>query len=193
MEAKGEEGMDKFLQTIGQTSPGIHTAAAVLVVVFSLLTCFLGYRLLKLWISIIGFAIGALAGYLIAGCFTETTWILVVAALGLGVILGAISFRIYLVGVFLYATLCGYIFMQQIIGDKDWWAIAVCVIAGIGIGLLAINFVRPVMRVSTSVSGGMSASVYGLALFSVTTEIVVYIVAAVLAIAGMIVQFRQGK
>jgi len=185
--------MDKFLQTIGQTSPGAHTVAAVLVIAFSLLTCFLGYRLLKLWISIVGVGIGGLIGYLIAGYFTDTTWILVVAALGLGVIIGFISFRLYLVGVFLYATLCGYIFMQQIIGDKDWWAIAVCVIAGIGIGLLAINFVRPVMRIGTSVSGGMTASVYGLALFSVTTQVVVYIVAAVLAIAGMIVQFRHGK
>ena len=81
------------------------TIFVVVAMIFSALSIFLGYKLTKLWSTIIGAAVGFIAGYIIGNTIWGNSGAAFIAGLVLAVILGAIAFFIYKAGVFL---LCGF-------------------------------------------------------------------------------------
>ena len=104
-----------------------------------------------------------------------------------------ISFRLYLIGVFFYAVLSAYPLIAGLIGKELWWEIALSVIAALLIGLLAVNFVRPVLIIVSAVGGGMQASQIIMGWIAMANPWGLYGVAAGLALLGMLVQFRSSK
>lgn len=185
--------MELLTKIFDQLSFHTFSVVGLIVLIVALVNCFLGYRLMKLWIAVIGFLVGALLGYTLAGLFTDTFWILLVSALAGGGILALIAFRLYLAGVFLYALITAYGFMAGLLGHEKWWTLMLCVIVALVVGILAVKFVRPVIIVTTAISGGFTAVNEVMGWLSVGDIRIVYGLALILAAVGILVQFRGKK
>lgn len=180
---------------------GIATALVVILIIFNLLQCFFGYKLLKLSVAIIGFIIGVSIGYaLMAGTAAAQNrgWLPVLVGIIIGIILGILSFRIYLAGVFvLTACVTGSAIFGVLavrgVNEVICWIAAVA--AGILIGILAVKFTRPLTIIVTAIFGAVNAVNYLNQISTVLSrhQITTYAAIGVLAILGIIVQFLTTK
>ena len=187
--------MNHVTEYLNQITASSFSIFGMIFLGLALLNCFLGYRLKKLWISMIGFLLGIAIGAGITALFSENKTVILAAGLVTLVasLASLISFRLYLIGVFFYAVLSAYPLIAGLIGKELWWEIALSVIAALLIGLLAVNFVRPVLIIVSAVGGGMQASQIIMGWIAMENPWGLYGVAAGLALLGMLVQFRSSK
>lgn len=76
-------------------------------ILFAVLQCFFGYKLLKLWIGLIGFLIGFALGFFLARALVNgEAYVPALVGIVVGLVFALLAFRIYLIGVFVY---CGAI------------------------------------------------------------------------------------
>lgn len=184
--------------------PNVGTATTVAIIVSILLAlfyCFFGYKLLRVHISFIMFLAGSFAGLVLGVVLKLDNKFILAAVLVLGVVLAVLGFLFYKVGVFLVVTLlvlsASYGFLWDVV--KENYIIVVCIVAAILCGILSVFFVRPVVIILSALSGGLIASNNLIDNFLVQVamlnrpEVTAYIVlgfAAIIAIAGIIFQFR---
>ena len=193
--------INKFVQNIKEGwrlfAGGKVGVATGFGLVFSTVTCFFGYRLLKLWIAVTGCVLGGCMGIGISSFFDlDSTWC-IIAGLVCAAILGFLAFRIYLFGVFL---LCGSLtFLFAYTALYGYWPhlsdvfIGVGIAGGLLVGFLAVKFVRPIVILATAMSGGLMTSSSIMTLANVNNHWIVMIVGSVLATAGILVQFYSTK
>lgn len=185
--------MNHVMEYLNQITASSFSIFGMIFLGLALLNCFLGYRLKKLWISMIGFLLGIAIGAGITALFSENKTVILAAGLVVGILVALLSFRLYLIGVFFYAVLSAYPLIAGLIGKELWWEIALSVIAALLIGLLAVNFVRPVLIIVSAVGGGMQVSQIIMGWIAMENPWGLYGVAAGLALLGMLVQFRSSK
>ncbi|MEQ3215689.1 hypothetical protein AAA088_06515 [Hominifimenecus microfluidus] len=185
--------MNHVTEYLNQITASSFSIFGMVFLGLALLNCFLGYRLKKLWIGMIGFLLGIAIGAGITSLFSENKTVILAAGLVVGILAALLSFRLYLIGVFFYAALSVYPLIAGLIGKELWWEIALSVIAAFLIGLLAVNFVRPVLIIASAVGGGMQVSQIIMGWIAMENPWGLYGVAAGLALLGMLVQFRSSK
>ncbi|MGI6020429.1 MAG: DUF4203 domain-containing protein [Lachnospiraceae bacterium] len=176
----------------------ITTVLTVISLILGLLQCFFGYRYLKAWITFFGFVIGISLGYVLtAGLDISDVvhWIIAIAA---GIFLGAASFFLYKVGIFIFIGLCaaalGLVLLEKVIASDILLFIIVLVLF-IVFGILGVKFQKPIIIVITSVSGATSC---GTALKQLIPAVAdrewyMFAIIAVLAIAGISLQLIMNK
>lgn len=127
---------------------------------FGILNCVLGYRILRFWMMLFGFAIGACAG-LFAGYIsgTENRILLLIAMAAGGFALGAIAFLIYRAGIFLIGAGIGMFLSIYILHPTTSFVFFLCMLIGVGLGVLALRYSRVVIIVGTGLFGGILAGV----------------------------------
>lgn len=167
-------------------------AAAVLAVfgaVFALLNCFLGYRLVKLWSALCGFAVGWVAAFAAAMHFLGNAGVCAAIGIAAGLLLGGIAFFLYKAGVF---ALCVFLVFFLCLGliPIQWLAVAAGLVLGIAVGALAMRFMREVLIFTTGVSGGMNAAGALLPVFGLENAAVSLVAGLVLAVLGIVVQWK---
>ena len=160
--------------------------SVVIAVVMGMLICFFGYKLLRVWCAIIGFAAGAAIAGLIAYAMNADVMLVALIA---GVITAVLSFLFYESGVFVIgfgATLnvLGHLINIYEINTK-WWIIILAIAAAIIVGSLAVKLVRPVVIISTSVVTNI------LGIFDLTNWIVILSATGIIAALGIVYQFTH--
>ena len=172
----------------------------VFTVAIALLQCFFGYRLLKIWVAIIGFLLGFALGFGISVTLMKgEAYIPAVIGIVAGILLALVSFKLYLVGVFLF---CGFIAFGAVrtipVPDEAVWKtvlIVLAVVAFVVAGILAVKFSRPCIIAITAVSGAFHA-VHGLQTFVpvlASNPALGMVTAIVIAALGIAVQFITTK
>jgi len=165
-----------------------------------LLICFFGLKLVKVLITLNGLVAGFGVGILVSNAVGTDKIISAIIVFACAVILAALSFFLYRLGIFfmvfvgsvgVLATVTGSVgigtaFTFSTIGIIV--ELAVCAV----IGILAAIFVGPVIIVMTAISGGLTAglSITGLVKIGGPGWIG-YIIGAVLAAFGIAVQFAM--
>ena len=98
----------QFLKLIVPDLTQIQAAASIYVsIAGALLTCFFGFRLRRLWYSLLVFALGALLGFAVSRLFLpEKLWICLLIGLAVGLLAAGFTFRIYKAVVFVLAFCC---------------------------------------------------------------------------------------
>ncbi len=182
----GIEGLRELPQKYGMVF-------LVLSILLSLLNCFFGYKLLRLWTTLLGFLIGGVGAYLVASAFGfEMTWAVLIGFVGATVV-GALSFSIYRFGVFLFTFIMGLGMGLQLFQQNETAAWISGVLLGIGFAILSVSYIRQIVIVSSSLSGGVNAGADLGTLFHVGGLWTVYLIEAVLVILGILVQLRMTK
>ena len=188
--------MGDIIHSIQGMTEGIGQIMLAFTLLFAVLQCFFGYKLLRAWIALIGFLIGFVLGFVITRSLIDgEAYLPAVIGIAAGFILAFVAFRIYLIGVFLY---CGAIAAGAVnslaFPSGDGWrvlSIVLCVLAFILVGLLAIKFARPCIIAVTAATGAVNAADALRQMFEelARNRMLVWGIIIALAAAGMLVQF----
>ncbi len=181
----------------------------IFLVGIGLATAFFGYRLLKIILGIVGFALGAMGGHNLLVYFgVHGSTALLVGAILAGLIGAFLVFPLFMLGVFALGSATGILLVHVIGYGWSPIAIVVGIVAG---GFLAVAFQRPLIIIATAVDGA-ALTVMGVASFfrpihwhpqgvwppphastlGIHTPIA-WIAIAVLAAIALIHQFRDGR
>lgn len=120
--------------------------------IISAITALFGYRLNKILIAIIGVIAGFnLSSQILPMYITDSNMIYIMSIV-LAIITGLISFKIYLVGIFLLCFFTAYNFFGTVeIGQTQTYIIGA--IIGLLAGFLGMSFQRPIITFATSLFG----------------------------------------
>lgn len=163
-------------------------------IVFGALNCFMGYKLLRVWTALGGFALGAVGGFLAALYFSLEGWGMGLLVLAAGIVAGAVAYQIYLVGAFILGWILtvSITFSQvrpmEIPDRQKLMILAGSAVLGVIVGALIVGFARPVIIVMTGI-GGASAVASSLGELFVWESLPVLGITVVLAAAGIAAQF----
>lgn len=165
-----------------------------IVLVFGAVNCILGYRLLRFWMMIFGFLMGAGAGMFgvyEAGISSKAAY--GAAMLIAGVILAVISFAIFKAGIFIIGAGIGLTLTIYVIHPTTSFTFFLCLLTGVGLGLLALRYEREVIIVGTSILGGILSGVATAKLTNMD-EIPFGIIFSIgFALVGMLIQFAINR
>lgn len=162
--------------------------------VFGAVNCVLGYRLLRFWMMLFGFLIGAGLGFGAAYSMNITEkYMYAVFAVGAGVILAVIAFLSYKIGVFILGMGIGMGLGIYLIHPTTSLTFFFCLMAGVGLGVLAMKKARVILIAGTSLLGGITA---GLSLAKLMNlEDIPYGIgfSAGFVLLGMLIQFATNR
>lgn len=148
--------------------------------------CFAGFKMMKALLSIWSFFVGALLG-VVAGACVESVALGLICVLIFGTGLVVLSYRFIVAGVF-----CLIAFLMSIALYIVFDNIFIAILLGIGVGVIAIYFVKPVVIVSTAFSGAgvILASAYMMMALDISdSPVAAGILWVPIAIAGIGVQY----
>ena len=165
------------------------------VLLFALLNAVLGYRLLRFWVMLFGFAAGAAAGYFLSErWFPEARNLLRLASmLILGIALALVAFLVYRAGIFLVAAVTTAVVSVYLIRPNTSAMFFLCILLGVVIGSLAIRFERAVIIVVTSLLGGSLGGFCLAKMLSLQEIPYGVMIGAAICIVGMMIQFAINK
>ncbi len=202
--------MDFIYDWLSQFQPQGHTQVTfnifvAVAMIFALLNTFLGFKLTKLWATLIGVLIGFAGGFALGEYIWHNSGVALICALVLAVAIGAVAFLIYKAGVFL---MCGaaafglaYLLLDAYV-DNQIINISVAAIVGILVGIISILLMRPFIIITTALGGGFSFanSLFTLLPPSMSEQqmvlglsLPILIVGAAVAVIGIVVQFITTK
>lgn len=194
--------LNQFTQltdSIASYMSGNEMTISIAVLVLAVITCFLGIKVFRIWMALIGFLAGFVVGFYIP---VEALQLDAVIGLAAGVILGAVlcivCAKIYIVSVMFASWLFMTMALLVIVQPEAWMWILVC--AGIGLipALVALRFAEPMVIIATGLWGGMTALQSAAEILAFSERIIILVVGLVAACFGVMVQFvlegrRQGK
>ena len=135
-------------------------AIFAVILVFGILNCILGYRLLRFWMMVGGFLVGGgLALIVVHTMGTQEKSTMMIAALATGVVFAVIAFLIYKAGVFILSAGIGWALSIYFLHPTSSAAFFACILIGVALGSLAVKYCREVLIVATSLIGGVMAGV----------------------------------
>ena len=172
-----------------------------------MLYVFFGYKLLRVYISLLGFLIGVALGIVICAVFdlSNTTAVIVIICV-CAVALAALGFWLYKAGLFVMILLSLFPIILSIVSEfttiQPVFMWIGSILFALVLAILAMFFVRPVVIIGTAVSGGLSIA--NLIINSLLPEIAqvntvdgarifMLIIGAVIAVLGIYFQFVTTK
>ncbi len=175
--------------------------------VIALLYVFFGYKLLRVYISLLGFLIGFALGIVICAVFdlSNTTAVIVIICV-CAVALAALGFWLYKAGLFVMILVSLFPIILSIVSEfttiQPVFMWIGSILFALVLAILAIFFVRPVVIIVTAFSGGLSIA--NLIINSLLPEIAqvntvdgarifMLIIGAVIAVLGIYFQFVTTK
>ena len=164
-------------------------AMFAVILVFGILNCVFGYRLLRFWMMIGGFFVGAgLALIVVHTMGMQEKSTMLIAALATGVV-----FLIYKAGVFILAAGIGWALSIYFLHPTSSASFFACILIGVALGSMAVKYCREVLIVATSLIGGVMSGV-SLAKLGNLEEIPYGLGMSVgFAVLGMLIQFAINK
>ena len=162
-----------------------------LLLVFGVMNCLLGYRLMRFWMMLIGFAIGVAAAYFAIrnfGLSFESRSVYFGILIGAGAAVALVSFVFYKAGIFLMAAVLGASAAIYLIYPTTSASFYLCLLIGVLMGILAVRYDRPVIIITTSLFGGILAG-YSLARILGSDELRSLLFCAGFVLGGCFIQF----
>ncbi len=190
--------LSNLKEWIDMTSQSWTIMVAILIV-FGLVCAFFGYRLVRLLIALQGFLVGGIASLIILSQTTELAgWPLVLICVAIGLVLGALSYFLFRLGLFLLAGVAAFLVIGGVLGSFMTNFTVCCALAvggGVVVGILALVFTRPVIIIATACGGGWLAAEHLLrdVIFASAAAPLwlLYVAAIVLIALGIYVQFAH--
>ena len=172
----------------------LMTVVYIALCIFGLLNCILGYRVLRFWMMIFGFLVGAGAGLMAAytGGIRDRAALAGIMA-GAGIILAVISFLIYRAGIFVLGLGIGMTLSIYVIHPTTSFTFFLCILVGVGLGALAMRYAKGVIIVGTSILGGVLAGISIAKLGGLADIPYGAGLCAGIAVLGMVIQFTINR
>ncbi len=188
--------LDQFLNLLNQQSAAESYPLFIASLLVSLLVCFVGYRLTKFFVALIGFGVGAAIGTAVSNQFFDSEVITLLIAVIAGFFVAMLAVYIYGMGVFLLAFFCGAATAGSIVVRfvSDQMVVYILMGAiGLLVAVLSVIFLKPFLIVLTAVEGGFKAAQYLAILIPFTAVWFMPVLAVVLVALGILIQFLTTK
>jgi len=197
-EIRGLSELFASFSDLSQSVKDTLSLVGVFTLIFGVLQCFFGYKLIKLWCAFIGFVLGCIAGAAIAAAIVasglETPGLIVVLIMfTMGMLGGLLAYRAYIVGVFLYAFSAAFLVgfaLISLITNSIYIGLIAGLLMGIAMGVIAAIYRRFWIIAATSVSGGISAGAGFMLIIQNADPVLSFIIPVVFIIAGFFVQYK---
>lgn len=185
-------GINQFTQVAAQLS----VLLLIVRVAFGALNCFMGYQMLKFWISVCGFFLGTgigMTAVYILQLSGNVKWILPLAAGGITAVLG---YEVYLVGAFFLGWVLTTYGILMVVRQLDIepkmeiLILAAGTLFGVLVGILVVKYARPCIIWLMAVSGGMSIATGVCGILQKDSGILMLLIMAVCVPAGVFFQFK---
>jgi len=193
--------LEQIIETLGGTMPQIPVSnliSAVIGLVIAALMCFMGFRLLRVFVAIGGLVAGAFLGILLGDKIANSDVVTLILVIIFAIGLCLISFLVYKAGIFILVAFTVFSILTVILDGMtlplDYRLIAL--IAAAIIGILAVILVRPITVAVTAFGGGFAiASNLGALVSGALTlpGAIIIVIGVVLGVLGMIVQLRTTR
>ncbi|MCI6421432.1 MAG: hypothetical protein ACI4E0_02675 [Blautia sp.] len=181
--------LNTVMEYLGDITRQYATGIMLASLVFALLNCFMGYRLRKVWGSLLGLFAGAATGAGATYYFFGTEYMLAAALAG-AVVVSIIAWIFYKLGIFLLCAGLVYLLTESFFTDLDGTSRLVCLIVALFAATMAIGYERIMIIGITGICGGIGAVT---ALFSLTgmeKSLGIWILGLILA--GLGIAFQAG-
>ena len=180
-----------------RTVPSISSFSMIgftVLLIFGVINCILGYRLLRFWMMLCGFVIGAGIGFGAAytGGVTEK-YMYAVFMVGAGVLLAVIAFVSYKIGIFILGAGIGIGLGIYVFHPTTSLVFFFCLLLGVGLGVLAMKQAREVLIIGTSLLGGAMAGFSAAKLGGLADIPYGLGLSAGFALLGMLIQFATNR
>lgn len=138
--------------------------AGTIAIVLGTLVCFLGYRLMRFTLIIVGLALGAYLGFFIATKLGAVSWVVALAAIVTGIVGAVLAGFLFKAAVFLLGAASGALIVVVFSSLTGWQHLLLLALGGLLGGLLALFIQRPVLSFLTAFLGAwwMVAGAYNL-------------------------------
>ena len=185
-------GVSQFTQVAAQLSILLLIVRAA----FGALNCFMGYRMLKFWISVCGFFLGLGAGAIgvyVLNLSGGVRWIVPLAA---GAVAAVLAYEVYLVGAFFLGWVLTTYGVMMMIRQLDMeinlevLLLAAGALLGVFVGILVVKYARPCVIWLTAVSGGMSVATGVFGVLKIESGFLMLGAGVVCALLGALFQFK---
>ncbi|MBQ8305618.1 MAG: TMEM198/TM7SF3 family protein [Blautia sp.] len=163
--------------------------------VFGLLNCFLGYRMLRFWVMLAGFGIGAAAALYAADRMLPEAdhMIQLGAAVGGGILVAVIAMLVYKAGIFVLGAGLGIGISIYLLHPTSSAVFFLCILIGVVLGSLAIRYSKEVLIIGTSLVGGAFAGFSGAHLLELSEIPYSLLIGLGAALVGILIQFLTNR
>lgn len=180
-----------YTMNLGSMIGGIIAILSIPVIIWNLLICFLGYKLFRIQLIVMGFFFGSAIGWPL-GALMGGPMIGRLLGLVLGVLTAWLAYKVYLAGVFLCVCLSSTsiftLLFSFISGSFHSATVLVSLLLGIVLGVVCVLYNQAIIIFYTAITGGMSTGlILALVLANPFLGIVIGIV---LSVMGAWLQFR---
>ena len=179
--------MGNTMLNVGQTMEML-----IATIVVGVLLSLFGLKLVRVLTTIVGLVLGAGVGLIISHLLGWSGLTVAIVTLGCAVVLAALSFFLYRMGVFLtvFVSVLGICISVMYPGTN--LMLVIYLAAALVFAILSAIFVEPLVIVVTAVSGGVNAALAIVSLAGLSGNLLITAgIAAVIIIVGMIVQFMM--
>ena len=168
----------------------LNTGIIIATIVIGLLFCFLGHKLIRVISALLGVSLGIVAGFVISSITGVEGMTRIIIIFGCAVILAALLFFLYRVGIFLMTFTVTLSVAAAVLGTGEKTYVMAALGVAAVLGIVAMIFAGPSAVIITALSGGMSAGMGIASLAGLTENPFIGIgFACGFAVAGMAVQF----
>lgn len=164
---------------------------ALIAVLLGLLFCFSGYKVQKLLITIVWFVIGFQLVRIIGPHFITNKDTLLIIEVVVGFLLASVGFKLEKLALFVTVAYLTYITVSPYItGFEGEVNLIVQGVVSLIAGGLSILFIKPILIVATGIAGAGIVNQALPVIVNLDSQIIL-IVAVVLAVLGILVQFKS--
>jgi len=163
-----------------------YNLIAVAGIVLGALNCYLGYKIFKILLAIIGFIAGSVIGGFAVSYATGNTSMGVAVGLGIGIVIAILSVALSHIGVFIFVGFLSFA-TCYLLSSGD---MTVSLVIGAVMGIIGAILTRHLIIISTAFSGGVSISRGICELTDIDNTSIYILLAAFFIITGLIVQYK---
>lgn len=163
---------------------------ALIAIVIGLLFCFAGYKIQKMLITIVWFALGFMFANKIGGYFISSTNLLLVIEIIVGIIVGSLGYKLEKLALCIAVAYLVYITIGPYIkGFEKEVTFIIHIGVSLLVGILSTLFIKPILIVVSSIAGANIIKYYLPTLITLSSNVLL-IVVIVIAILGILAQFK---
>ncbi len=166
---------------------------ALIILGISLLLCFFGFKVQKLVVTLAWFALGYTLAGAVAGLFLRGN-VLLITQIVVGIILGSMGFKLEKLALAIAVAYLTYISVGPYIkGFEEGVTLIIHVGVSLGAGILSTFFIKPILIGITSIAGATLIQRYLPVVIPSLTSQIVLIISIVIAVLGLLTQFKTNK
>lgn len=165
----------------------------VVLLVISLLNCFFGFHLRKLWGTLAGMFIGAALSFAICIYLNKTSAIMYIVTLLGAFTVGLLGLLLYHAGLFFIGTLLVPLLLSRIFTVPKLETLFLWILLGIIASTLTLIWERETISTITAVAGGFGATICLMRFQHHFSYVMIIMVGTTLSLAGLLLQFQPWR